>query len=526
MTPPEEPVFSVVIPCRDDQDGLDEAVASVLAQSVDQIEVLVVDDGSEPPVRVPEDPRVRLIRREVAAGPAVARNAGLDAARGRYVAFCDSDDVMLPGRLALALELHRDGPLVVVRQRWMDLPVPRARRRPRNPVQASVPHLGATTILRSECPRLDDRYVACEDIEWWIRVTESGLRPVYSPTVGYSMRRSKRVRILNSSSARLEFSYQLLAEHARLYDNDRRARAFRWLRIAILERRGGNPDLARTALARSVRAWPLRGAVNELRHQISMPPKSTPIATLADARLPPLSPARGRCLQPGECGTAESRISRDDVDPYRVRTAWGEWVASGARRVAGRYVDPVLLTAVFARLITPGMTVIDEAPDDGWWVLVATARVGASGRVGVVAEEAQLEAMRRMVERNGWSDRLHVHVRRPPGASVEPPLELDADVIRSPTPATLGQLARDPLPVLVLDGAARGGSAQGRDALSSSPDLTARYAWHTVDPELGGLSESPVGVALRSPLDVVAIDRNSASEVLSRIQIPGPLTGR
>jgi glycosyltransferase involved in cell wall biosynthesis len=91
------PELTVVIPAKDRPDAVGGAVEAALAQTLRDLEVIVVDDGSEPPLRLPERDRVRVIRRERSGGPSAARNAGLAAARGRYVTFIDDDNRHLPG---------------------------------------------------------------------------------------------------------------------------------------------------------------------------------------------------------------------------------------------------------------------------------------------------------------------------------------------------------------------------------------------------------------------------------------------
>ncbi|MFC7138069.1 glycosyltransferase family 2 protein [Halobaculum litoreum] len=79
------------------------AIDSALAQTVDDIEVVVVDDGSEDDteavVTAYDDDRVRYLAHESNRGVSAARNTGLAAATGEYVAFLDSDDEWLPRKL-------------------------------------------------------------------------------------------------------------------------------------------------------------------------------------------------------------------------------------------------------------------------------------------------------------------------------------------------------------------------------------------------------------------------------------------
>jgi succinoglycan biosynthesis protein ExoO len=96
---------SVIVPAYNVAASLDRAVRSVLAQSLDDLEVVVVDDGSTDATRevaralTQADPRVRLIEQDRNRGVSAARNAGLDAARGDWVALLDADDAYLPRRL-------------------------------------------------------------------------------------------------------------------------------------------------------------------------------------------------------------------------------------------------------------------------------------------------------------------------------------------------------------------------------------------------------------------------------------------
>jgi glycosyltransferase involved in cell wall biosynthesis len=97
-----EPLFSVVVPVYNRANVLGRALRSVLDQSCQDLEIVVIDDGSaDDPKAVVEalgDPRIRFFRQDNRGGGA-ARNAGIERARGRLVAFLDSDDVFLPAHL-------------------------------------------------------------------------------------------------------------------------------------------------------------------------------------------------------------------------------------------------------------------------------------------------------------------------------------------------------------------------------------------------------------------------------------------
>src|ERR1043166_7114721 len=82
----------------------EEAIGSVLEQTVRDFEIIGVDDASPQPPVVPSDARIRVVRRARRGTPPAARNTALGLARGRCVTSLDDDDRYTPDRLALALE--------------------------------------------------------------------------------------------------------------------------------------------------------------------------------------------------------------------------------------------------------------------------------------------------------------------------------------------------------------------------------------------------------------------------------------
>jgi hypothetical protein len=103
------PEVSIVIPTRDRRDWLPRTVLSALRQRDVDAEVIVVDDGSREAVASWLSPqvaqKVRLLRHERSKGMAAARNAGIAAAHGVWVAFLDDDDLWAPLKLRRQLDV-------------------------------------------------------------------------------------------------------------------------------------------------------------------------------------------------------------------------------------------------------------------------------------------------------------------------------------------------------------------------------------------------------------------------------------
>lgn len=106
-------LVSVVMPAHNADRFLKESIESVVAQSYENWELLLVDDGSRDRTReiadafARRDSRIRVFHHEKARGPAEARNTALENAKGQYVAFLDSDDVWLTEKLQVQVGLMK-----------------------------------------------------------------------------------------------------------------------------------------------------------------------------------------------------------------------------------------------------------------------------------------------------------------------------------------------------------------------------------------------------------------------------------
>lgn len=108
-------LLSIVVPAYNVEDYIDECLSSLRAQSYGRVEIIVVDDGSpDGSARIARaharrDPRVRVVARPN-GGLSAARNTGVEAARGEFLTFVDSDDVVAPDAYRRTIEaLHESG---------------------------------------------------------------------------------------------------------------------------------------------------------------------------------------------------------------------------------------------------------------------------------------------------------------------------------------------------------------------------------------------------------------------------------
>jgi mycofactocin system glycosyltransferase len=202
MFGPHEDQVTVVIPVRDNQAGIDRLLAAL-----HDVAVIVVDDGSQVPVEVPED--VILVRFDTSRGPAAARNHGAALADSEIIAFLDSDVVPCTGTggpgascrdWLTALLGHFSDPAVgMVAPRIVGLPVsgPGAVARyeadfsslDMGPREASV-HPGgrvayvpsaAMLVRRSAFPGFDEDLRVAEDVDLCWRMSADGWRLRYDP---------------------------------------------------------------------------------------------------------------------------------------------------------------------------------------------------------------------------------------------------------------------------------------------------------------------------------------------------------
>lgn len=194
----DDPLVSVVTPFRDAAATLGATVASLRAQTFPRWEAILVDDGSTDgsaalvEAVAAEDGRLRLVRAPSWQGAAEARNLGIDAARGRYVAFLDADDLWLPEKLAFQVPRLEAGAAIVfssyrrVDPAGRELKVVRARPRVRYQDALGGNPIGCLTAVW-DCRRFPDARMPLlpmrEDYAFWLSLLRRGAEAEGLPEV-------------------------------------------------------------------------------------------------------------------------------------------------------------------------------------------------------------------------------------------------------------------------------------------------------------------------------------------------------
>ena len=226
--------MSVVIPAYQAAESIADTLDSVLAQTFQNYEVIVVNDGSPDSeemekVLAPYRDRIQYLRQEN-QGPAGARNTGIRMARGPYVALLDSDDMWDPEHLAAQLAVLEAGPgidMVYADARIIG-DVPEAGRTVMEfcPSAGEVTFEGLVTrqatvhICVSVCRReallrtglFDPAFRGTEDIDMWMRIARQGGRIAYQRRVLGSYR--KRAGSLSSDRVSMVEGFLAVLEKA------------------------------------------------------------------------------------------------------------------------------------------------------------------------------------------------------------------------------------------------------------------------------------------------------------------------
>ena len=229
-----EPEISVIIPCYNDGKYLQAALDSLDQQRFQNFEIILVDDAStehytQELLERLEHPKLKIVRLSKNSGPAVARNRGIEAAKGRYILPLDADDKIAPSYLQRAKEIldERDEVGIVYcratlfGERWGEWQLP----------PYSFPEiLTGNMIFATAMYRYDDwkevggynenMRQGNEDYDFWLSLIERGCEVYQIPETLFYYRikhSSRTTQLLSDPKKKIDTLEQIYHNHKQLY---------------------------------------------------------------------------------------------------------------------------------------------------------------------------------------------------------------------------------------------------------------------------------------------------------------------
>lgn len=212
------PSVSVVIPVFNGADLLADAVESVRSQTMQPVELIIVDDGSTddtPAVARRLGAGIKYVA-QTNRGPAATRNYGLGLCRGECVGFLDVDDLWTADNLAMHAEALADNPeseFVIGRTRIVDLPGAGQATYRFERTRAMEPQhffmIGASLFRRSAFETVglfDESKRFGEDLDWFVRARERGTSFRLTPHPGHIVRRHAHNQTRGKSAVEMGIS--------------------------------------------------------------------------------------------------------------------------------------------------------------------------------------------------------------------------------------------------------------------------------------------------------------------------------
>jgi len=182
------PTVSIILPTYNRFEYLPDTIASIFAQTYEDWELLIADDGSDSATITyldaqADQSRVRLMSLPHTGRPAVVRNAALQEARGKYIAFMDSDDLWMPTKLEVQIRALQGGDtdgwchtqFVLVDSAGHRRSMMAADGRILNPLLEgstviALPSVMVSRKLLDSVGGFDESLIMCEDYDLWLRL--------------------------------------------------------------------------------------------------------------------------------------------------------------------------------------------------------------------------------------------------------------------------------------------------------------------------------------------------------------------
>lgn len=180
----ENPLVSVIIPVYNRERYVEEAIYSILKQTIQDFEILVVDDCStdrsyEKVLNIKDD-RITLLRNNQHSGVSIARNKALAIAKGKFISFMDSDDISSLDRIEKQINYLNNNPQINACGCWLQCfginsniikHLPRHQEIQAQLLLGNSMSLGATTIVREAFKGIlfDSEKLHVEDYDYWVK---------------------------------------------------------------------------------------------------------------------------------------------------------------------------------------------------------------------------------------------------------------------------------------------------------------------------------------------------------------------
>jgi glycosyltransferase involved in cell wall biosynthesis len=271
------PKVSVVIPTHNRASFLQAAIQSVLNQTFQDFEIIVVDDASEDQtgevVQSFTDPRLRYMRHETSRGQGATRNAGLHQASGEYVALLDDDDEWMLQKLEKQVALLDGSPskvgmvyagvcrVEVSSKRVLNRVIPEKRGSIfRDLCEKNWIGGCSSVVLRRSCLEkigwFEEGLAAQADYDLWIRISkEFDIECIREPLVYYGVHGN---RISTNYESLIQGMEAQFGKYGSLFARDNRNYSRRYFVLGIYYCLDGNAKKGRDALLKAIRLYPFQ----------------------------------------------------------------------------------------------------------------------------------------------------------------------------------------------------------------------------------------------------------------------------
>lgn len=223
-------LVSIIIPLYNREEYIREAIDSLLLQTYENIEIIVVDDCStDSGVSIVEaygDKRIKLIKNKENRGISYTRSRGFDIAKGEYIALLDSDDIAMPNRIATQVSYLSDNPLVGVvgsnRVEFSDKEDIRISKHQLNwevlkvALLFDMPMTNPSLMMRREVMEefsYNSKYIVAEDYEFLYRVSKKWrVENIEEPLIRYRIHNNQITKNHDDSSYLKDIKTRIFAE--------------------------------------------------------------------------------------------------------------------------------------------------------------------------------------------------------------------------------------------------------------------------------------------------------------------------